>query len=262
MSCKAARLRMSEGDTLAERCQVLADTGFDGVDIVTPSDLDVDELREAARDAGIAVANVLAGRSLRWMLADDDPEVREHGREGFELSLRDAASIGASSVMLPSLLPEGLDADTARRNTVEELRHVLPLAEELKVRVAIENCWNGFLLSAEELATFVDGFGSPWVVVHFDVGNAQPLGAPSDWIAALDDRIHKLDLKDFSSARAAEGGVDFGQAIELGDGDCDLQAVGVALRGIGYSGWMSAEVPGSGWELLRRTAAVMDLVAA
>jgi L-ribulose-5-phosphate 3-epimerase len=262
MTRKSARLRMSEGETLAERCNVLAEAGFDGVDIVTPSDLDVDELRGAASDAGIAVANVLAARSLRWMLADADPEVRRHGREGLELSLRDAAAVGASSVMVPSLLPDGVDATTARANTVDELEHVLPLAEELEVRIAIENCWNGFLLSPDELAAFVDGFESTWIVVHFDTGNAQPLGAPTDWIVVLGDRIHKVDLKDFSSERAAEGGVDHGQAIELGEGDCNWAAVGAALRRIGYDGWMSAEVPGSGRGLLTRSAAIMDEVFA
>jgi hexulose-6-phosphate isomerase len=257
---KAARLRMSEGESVADRCRVLAETGFEGVDVPTPSDVDVAELRDATRATGLAVANILAMRSLRWMLADDDPEVREHGREGLEISLRDAAATGASSVLLPSLLPEGVDPPAARANTAGELRRVLPLAEELRVRVAVENCWNGFVRTPEEVAAFVDGFESPWITVHFDVGNAQPLGSPVEWIAALGERIHKVDVKDFSSALALDGGVDAAQAIELGEGDCDWPAVGAALREIGYAGWVSAEVPGAGRGLLERTSAVMDLV--
>jgi L-ribulose-5-phosphate 3-epimerase len=259
---KAARLRMSDGATLRDRCRMLAEEGFEGLDVATPSDVDVGELAEAAAETGLDVANVLAARSLKSMLADADAEVRAHGREGLELSLRDAAALGATSVLLPSLLPDGVDTATARENTVEELRRVVPLAEELDVRVAIENCWNGFLRSADELAEFVDGFDSPCVVVHFDVGNAQPLGSPVEWIAQLGDRIHKVDLKDFSSERAAEGGVDHGQAIELGEGDCDWPAVAAALRRIGYTGWLSAELPGSGRTLLTRTSTAMDVMLA
>ena len=259
---KAARLRMSEGDTLAARCRVLADTGFEGLDVATPSDIDVAELAAAASESGVEVANVLAARSLHSMLADADPAVRRHGREGLELSLRDASALGASSVLLPALLPANADEATARANTRDELGRVLPLAEELDVRVAVESCPNGFLLSAEELAEFVDGFGSPYVTVHFDVGNAQPFGPPAKWIATLGPRIHKVDFKDYSSERAAVGGLDYGQAIGLGEGDCDWPAVVAALDGIGYSGWVSAELPGAGRELLAATSAAMDVMFA
>ncbi len=257
---KAARLRMSEGETLAERCRVLFETGFQGLDVATPSDIDVGELAAAAAEARIEVANVLAARSLHSMLADADPAVRRYGREGLELSLRDASALSASSVLLPALLPTNADKATSRANTRDELLRVLPLAEELDVRVAVESCPGGFLLSAEELADFVDAFGSPYVVVHFDVGNAQPLGSPAMWIASLGPRIHKVDFKDYSSERAATGGLDHGQAIGLGEGDCDWPAVVAALNGIGYSGWVSAELPGSGREFLTTTSAAMDVM--
>src|SRR5881392_65510 len=87
---KSARLRMSEGATLLERCELLRECGFDGVDAVAPSDLDVEGLRRAVAAAGLEVPTVLAGRSLRWLLADPDPEVRAYGREGLEQSLHDA----------------------------------------------------------------------------------------------------------------------------------------------------------------------------
>jgi L-ribulose-5-phosphate 3-epimerase len=255
---KSARLRMAEGATLDERCDLLRDCGFDGVDAVTPSELDVPDLKRAAAGAGIAIANVLAGRSLQWTLADPDPAVRAFGRQGLEQSLRDAAFLGASSAMVPSLLPAGVEPADARERTAKELRCVLPLAEELGVRIAIENCWNGFLRSAEELASFVDSFDSPWVVVYFDVGNVAPLGEPQDWIPILDSRIHKVDLKDFDRGRARRIGIDHGEELELGEGDCDWDAVAKAFRQCGFSGWMTAELTGSGRDLLMRASTAMD----
>jgi len=186
---------MSEGATFRERCDLLRDCGFDGVDAVTPSELDVDALHSAAEAAGIEVANVLAGRSLRWVLADPDPEVRAYGREGLERSLCDAVVLGAGSVMLPSLLPPAVSPTAERKTTAEELRRVLPLAGKLGIRIAIDNCWNGFLDSAKALAEFVD---------------------------------------------------------------CNWGAVAAAFRRIGFDGWMSAELTGSGRELLIRTSVAMD----
>ena len=176
MMRKAARLRMSEGQTLAARCRVLAETGFEGIDVALPADIDVTELADASAQAGVEVANVLAARSLHSMLADADPTVRRDGLVGLELSLQGAAALGATSVLLPALLPANADEIAARTNTAHELRQVLPLAEELDVRVAVESCPEGFLLSSEALAEFVDEFDSSHVTVHFDVGNAQALG--------------------------------------------------------------------------------------
>lgn len=259
---KAARLRMATGDSLAARCRLLATMGFEGLDVATPSDVDVGELSAAAAAAGIEVANVLAARSLHAMLADADPDVRLDGRRGLEISLRDAATLGASSVLLPALLPPGQSEAEGAALTRQELERVLPLAEELDVRVAIESCPGGYVPSAEELATFVDSFWSKSVTVHFDVGNAQALGSPVEWIELLGPRIHKVDLKEFSRARAAAGTVEDGLGVELGDGDCDWPAVIAALNGIGYTGWVSAELTRSGNELLARTSAAMDVILA
>jgi hexulose-6-phosphate isomerase len=252
---------MSVGETLEERCHLLAEVGFEGVDIPTPTDLDIAELAAAVSRAGLEVSNVMAAGSLRWYLADPDPTVRARGRKALEQSLRDAAEVGATSVLLPTLLAADADPDAGREHTREELERLLPLAGRLQVRIALENNWNSFLTSAHELAAFVDDFDSPWIVVHYDTGNAEVFGPADGWVDALGLRIHKVDLKDYDSGLAGDD-PDRGQQIELGEGDVDWAAVGAALDRIGYSGWISAETPGSGREFLERTIRAMDAVAA
>jgi sugar phosphate isomerase/epimerase len=44
-------------------------------------------------------------------------------------------------------------------------------AEKQGIKVLIENVWNTFLISAYDMARFIDEVGSPWVQVHFDIGN-------------------------------------------------------------------------------------------
>ena len=48
---------------------------------------------------------------------------------------------------------------------------MLPLAEKMKVIIAIEEVWNKFLLSPLEMARYIDEFKSPWVKSYLDVGN-------------------------------------------------------------------------------------------
>src|SRR5256886_10472351 len=52
-----------------------------------------------------------------------------------------------------------------------QIRRLIPLAEELKVVIAIEEVWNKFLLSPLEMAAYIDEFHSQWIKSWFDVGN-------------------------------------------------------------------------------------------
>jgi hexulose-6-phosphate isomerase len=122
--------------------------------------------------------------------------------------------------------------------------------------------WNNFLLSPIEFARYIDEFESPWVGAYFDVGNIVRYGWPEHWIRTLGKRILKLDIKEFSRAKADDEGTRKGFKVELLEGDCDWPAVMAALREIGYEGWGSAEVPGGGPDRLREISQRMDRIFA
>ena len=46
---------------------------------------------------------------------------------------------------------------------LRRLKKVIPLAENLNVKIALENVWNNFLLSPMEAAHYVDQFKTPAV---------------------------------------------------------------------------------------------------
>jgi L-ribulose-5-phosphate 3-epimerase len=117
----------------------------------------------------------------------------------------------------------------------------VPLAEELGVKIAIENVWNQFLLSPLEAARYVDEFNSPAVGWHFDVGNVLNIGWPEQWIAVLGKRIQKLHIKEFSRKRRDNEGLWKGFEVPLGEGDNNWPAIMKALDEIGYNGWGIAE---------------------
>ena len=56
----------------------------------------------------------------------------------------------------------------------------------------------------------------------------------------------RVDLKEYSRTKMDAEGPWKGFDVELGEGDCDWAAINAALRGVGYSGWASVEVPGGG----------------
>src|SRR5258706_367170 len=58
------------------------------------------------------------------------------------------------------------------------IRKLLPLAEELKIVIAIEDLWNKFLLRTLQMDAHIQEFQSPWTQDSIDVGNIQFYGQP------------------------------------------------------------------------------------
>src|SRR5204862_3756266 len=136
------------------------------------------------------------------------PATRAAAVDGVKHAVRHAKRYGASSVLgvRGGVSAEISYGDAWARN-LAGLRQVLPVAEELGVKIAIENTWSHFLLSPLESARFVDELKSPAVGWHFDVGNTIYLGWPEQWIRILGKRIHKLHIKEYSRKKMNEGGL-------------------------------------------------------
>lgn len=107
-------------------------------------------------------------------------------RKGLETSIRNAHFWGADTVLpVPAVVnPATRYQDTWVRSQAE-VRRVLPMAEQLKVIIAVESVGNKFLLSPLEFARDIDDFKSPWLQAYFDVGNIVSIGYPPDWIRTL-----------------------------------------------------------------------------
>ena len=247
--------------TLEERFRTLLELGFDGVELESPSDLDPDEVLAAKAATGIELPGVVD--SVHWSstLGDADPAVRARGVAGLETALRDCRLFGGTTVLLvPAIVNEAIPYDQAYRNSQAEIARVLPLAEELDVKIALENVWNNFLLSPVEAARYVDEFESDRVGWYMDVGNVVRYGWPEQWIRILESRVLKLDVKEYSRKRQMDEGPWKGFGVELGEGDCNWPAVMEALDEIGYEGWASAEVGGGGRERLLEISQRMDRI--
>src|SRR5207247_1101145 len=121
---------------------------------------------------------------------------------GMRTSLHNAKLWGSDVVLLvPAVVNPQTSYRDAWTRSQAQIRKLIPLAEELKVVIAIEEVWNRFLLSPLEMVQYIGEFHSPWVGAWFDVGNVVLYGYPQDWIRTLGKRIVKVHLKDFKGQR-------------------------------------------------------------
>jgi L-ribulose-5-phosphate 3-epimerase len=241
----------------ADRFKLAVDSGFAGIEMRTvPDPKEAEEIRDASAKTGLRVHSVMNSDHWNFPISSDDPAVVGKSVAGMETSLRNAKLWGADAVLLvPAVVnPQTSYQDAWTRSQKVIRERILPLAQELKVVVAVEEVWNKFLLSPLEFVRYVDEFDSPWVKAYFDVGNVVFYGYPQDWVRALGPRIVKVHLKDFQLDRP---GGRFNWK-NLGEGDIDWVEVRKAFGEIGYDGWMTTEISGGDAAYLKDVVARFD----
>jgi hexulose-6-phosphate isomerase len=264
------RKAMIVGPVTESTLMPLKEAGFDGVETthICPEE-------EAARGKlvadkmGMRVHSVLRG----WMeFNSDDPAKVETSLENTRKALRAAKAYGADDILLVPCRVSGMpipdpwefditfdpktghvskvvSGDNSRfeayikaqnratdtsRAAVEKL---IPLAEELKVIIALENVWNNLWVKPALFQNFVASFNHPWVKAYFDIGNHVKYAPPQDWIRALGPLVAKLHVKDFKLNPNGHGG----NFVHPRDGSIDWPAVRQALDDVGYTGWATIE---------------------
>lgn len=238
----------------ADRFKLVRDSGFAVVQALTePDERKAEEMKQAADAANIRIDSVMNVDHWQYPLSSSDPGVVEKSLNGMRTSLRNARLWGSDVVLLvPAVVNPQTSYRDAWTRSQAQIRKLIPLAQELKVVIAIEEVWNKFLLSPLEMVQYISEFRSPWVQAWFDVGNVVLYGYPQDWIHTLGKRIVKVHLKDF---KRKEGGYAW---VNLGDGDVDWTAVRQAFADIGYAGSVIAELEGGDGAYLRDVSGRID----
>jgi L-ribulose-5-phosphate 3-epimerase len=230
-----------------DRFQMARDAGFVALQAsATPDPHEAETIKEAAEKAGLRIDSVRNMIDHKYPLSSSDPAVVEKSLQGMRTMLHNAKLWGAhSALVVPAVVNEQTSYRQAWVRSQTQIRKLIPLAEQLKVVIALEEVWNKFLLSPLEFATYIDQFSSPWVKAWFDVGNVVLYGYPQDWIRTLGPRIADLHVKDFK--RTCTGW----EWVNIGDGDIDWPAVREALAEIGYHGTAVTELKGGDESYLR-----------
>jgi len=230
-----------------EKFQLAKEAGFEAIECPTgPEAAKAEEILAASKEVGLPIHSVMNQEHWRSPLSSADPAVVEKSMEGMRTSMRNAKLWEADTVLLvPAVVNPQTSYAQAWERSQSQIRKLIPLAEELKVIIGIEEVWNKFLLSPLEMARYVDEFQTPWIRAYFDIGNVAIAGYPQDWIRTLGKRIVKLHVKDFSFKKQVA------EFTPLLEGEIDWKAVYVALAEIGYQGTATVELSGGDSEYLR-----------
>lgn len=243
---------------MKDRFQLARDVGFEATECHTEEDPKrADEIKQASDQTGLKIHSVMNSAHWKFPLSSSDPQVVATSMRGVETSLRNAKLWGADTVLLvPAVVSPDTSYKDAWTRSQTQIRKLLPLAEELKVVIAVEEVWNKFLLSPLEFSRYVDEFQSPWVRAYFDVGNVVFYGYPQDWISTLGKRIAKLHIKDFRFRNRTT------EFVALREGDIDWKAIHRALSQTGYSGIATVELPAGDKAYLQEVSKRFDMILA
>ena len=231
-----------------------ASIGYDGIELMLNEDgnLSLDSTdeellgyRNAAEKYGIRIPSLASGLYWHYSFTSDDPCIREKAMQIAHRQIDAAKVLGADTVLIipgavnVPFLPDSpvIPYDIAYERALHAMKELAPCAEKNKITVAMENVWNGFLLSPLETRDFVDKIGSDYMKVYMDVGNVWNFGYPQQWIRILGSRIARVHVKDFKKSMGTLKGF-----CELLEGDVPYPEIMQSLRDIGYDGSLTAEI--------------------
>ncbi len=233
--------------SVADAFQLAKDCGFEQIECpTTPEQSKAEEMYDASKKAGLRIHSVMNQAHWSFPLSSPDPAVVDKSLEGMHISLNNAKLWGSDTVLLvPAVVNAEVSYAQAWERSQRQIRKLIPIAQESKIVIGIEEVWNKFLLSPLEFARYVDSFESPYVKAYFDVGNVAISGYPQDWIRVLGKRIVKLHIKDFKFER------NVASWVSLKEGQIDWHAVHASLAAINYKGTATVELPGGDAEYLK-----------
>ncbi len=238
--------KAAEGMSLTEAFQKLRACGFEGVEpslIGQVTEQNASEWIRASQASGLVIDGTVGGRA-----------------EGLEAGVDLTKKLGAESMLVVLAYPQGQPLQKTWNEAVARMKAAAPHAEKQGVRMLIENVWNTFLISAFDMARFIDEVGSPAVGVHLDIGNQMRWGVAEHWVEVLGRRSGKLDVKEYDLEKAMKEGMRKGFDTPLGEGSINWPAVRAELAKTGFQGWAAAEVKAGGWDYLADVARRMDKV--
>jgi len=238
--------------TLWEALEHIAGLGFRGVEIMGdrphlyPPDftqVDMLRLRESLREKALKVTNInsftlfAVGDTYLPSWIEEDAALRNIRIQHTKSCVRAAAVLGCSNISVPPGGPlRGMGRGRAMRLFHQGLEEVVPLAEELGVRLLVEPEPGLLLENSRQFRQFIRSVSSPMVGLNFDAGHFFCVGQdPVEAMEELFGWIGHMHLEDIGSGREH-------RHLIPGLGGMDLRSLIKRAARMGYKGDMSLEL--------------------
>ncbi|HBM81200.1 MAG: sugar phosphate isomerase/epimerase family protein [Clostridiales bacterium] len=252
---KAVNIWSFKEGTPIKKCILAAkEAGYEGIELALNesgelglecSERELLDIKSFAKEVGIELPSFATGLYWKYSFTSSDKSIREKAKYIAKKQLEFAATLGADTILVVpgavgvDFIPgaEVVSYDRAYDLSLEAINDLKDDAEKCNIAIGIENVWNKFLLSPLETRDFIDKIGSDFVGVYFDVGNVIYTGYPEQWIRILGKRIKKVHFKDFRRNAGNIGGF-----VDLLEGDVNFAEVVKALKEIGYTDYVTAEM--------------------
>ena len=154
---------------------------------------------------------------------------------------------GTSRAWWPAIIPK-FEAYIAAQNKATDtsraaVEKLIPLAEELKIIIALENVWNNLWVQPKLYKNFVASFNHPYVRSYFDVGNHVKYRKTPvhEWIPILGQLDRPAALQGIQAGRDDQGR-QVGSPSRRRQHRLESGAKGVS--DINFDGWASIEEGG------------------
>ena len=262
---------LSNNESIESALSQTKNNGFDALELSVSSEgvintntskAECELIRKKIEDSGVFVDSIATGMSWGVSPTSNDKSIREKSISLHQDALKVAnyldckALLFVPGVVKSPISPEIVRYDRALARLREAINKMLPIAEDLKVDLCMENVWNGFFYSPIELRDFVDSFDSDRLGVYLDIGNLIGYQQhPPHWIELLNSRIKRVQIKDFQENFDWTGSFSF---CDIGAGDVPWKETIAALEAIQYKSTIIAEMLPWDETILSRTSAAMD----
>ncbi len=239
--------------TLTDALERIARLGFRGAEIMCdrphlyPDDYDETALktvRETLDRNGLVPTNLnsftlfAVGDTYLPSWIEPEPERREIRVQHTRSCLKIARYLGCGNISIPpgGPLPEGMSREEAVRLFHRELDRVIPLAEELGVRLLIEPEPDLLMERTAEFKPFIEAIRSPAVGLNFDIGHFYCAGEdPAAAFEELFQWVGHVHIEDIARSRVHHH-------LIPGLGAIDFPTVLKAIQQLGYQGHISLEL--------------------
>lgn len=225
--------------------------GFDGIELnldspggahsltMDTTDEKLEEIVSISRKYDLPVVSVSTGM-YNGMFGDNDPAVREKAKDILRRQAYCAEKLGATGILI---VPGGMNDERTLlqswNNSLIALANMKGEVNKYKVKIDVENVWNGFFTSPFDMARFIDFLGTDHYGAYLDMGNMHAFSWTEYWVEILGSRIDKIHVKGFNRSGGINRG---GSFVNVTEGNINWERSMKYLKETGFDGYLTGEV--------------------